>query len=49
MTDERMALLELVEQQADGGLVREILAFAADRIMEFERQVIDPGSDPRGS
>jgi len=36
MTDERMALLELVEQQADGDLVREMLAFAADRIMEAE-------------
>ena len=28
MTDERMALLELVEKQADGDLVREMLAFA---------------------
>jgi len=36
MTDERMALLALVEQQADGDLVREMLAFAADRIMEAE-------------
>jgi transposase-like protein len=36
MTDERMALLELVEQQADGDLVREMLAFAANRIMEAE-------------
>lgn len=36
MTEERMALLELVEQQADGDLVREMLAFAADRIMEAE-------------
>ena len=36
MTDERMALLELVEKQADGDLVREMLAFAADRIMEAE-------------
>src|SRR6056297_1451138 len=36
MTNERMALLELVEQQADGDLVREMLAFAADRIMEAE-------------
>src|SRR6056297_623524 len=39
MTDERMALLELVEQQADGDLVREMLAFAADRIMEAEIEV----------
>ena len=31
MTDERMTLLELVEQQADGDLVREMLAFAAER------------------
>lgn len=36
MTNERMALLELVEQQADGDLIREMLAFAADRIMEAE-------------
>ena len=36
MTDERMALLELVEQRADGDLVREMLAFAAERIMEAE-------------
>ena len=42
MTDERMALLELVEQQADGDLVREMLAYAAERIMEFERETIDP-------
>lgn len=36
MTDERMALLELVEKEADGDLVREMLAFAAERIMEME-------------
>lgn len=36
MTDDRMALLELVEKQADGDLVREMLAFAAERIMEAE-------------
>lgn len=36
MTDERMALLDLVEQQADGDLVREMLAFAASRIMEAQ-------------
>ena len=34
MTDERMAPLELVERDADGGLVREVLAFAAERPME---------------
>lgn len=42
MTEERMALIELVEKQADGDLVREMLAFAAERIMEFERESIDP-------
>jgi len=31
-----MALMELVEKQADGDLVREMLAFAAERIMEAE-------------
>lgn len=36
MTDERMALLELIEKQADSDLVREMPAFAADRIMELE-------------
>lgn len=36
MTDDRMALLELVEKQADGDLVREMLAFAVERIMEAE-------------
>ncbi|MCO6385311.1 hypothetical protein GTH22_21515 [Oceanicola sp. 502str15] len=30
MTEERMALIELVEKQADGDLVREMLAFAAE-------------------
>ena len=33
MTDERMALLELVEKQADGDLVGEMLAFAAERLL----------------
>ena len=36
MTDDRMALIELVEKQADGDLVRAMLAFAAERIMEVE-------------
>lgn len=36
MTDHRMALLELIEKRADGDLVRELLAFAADRMMELE-------------
>ena len=36
MTDERMALIELIEKGADGDLVRELLAFAAERMMELE-------------
>ncbi len=36
MTDDRMTLIELVEKQADGDLVRAMLAFAAERIMEAE-------------
>ena len=39
MTDDRMALMELVEKQADGDLVREMLAFAAGRIMEAEVEI----------
>jgi transposase-like protein len=39
MTEERMALIELVEKQADGDLVREMLAVAAERIMEAEVEV----------
>jgi putative transposase len=36
MTDERMALIELIEQDADSDLVREMLSFAAERLMEAE-------------
>src|SRR4051812_37066655 len=36
MTDDRMALIELIEMGADSDLVRELLAFAADRMMELE-------------
>src|SRR5215218_3030672 len=36
MTDDRMALIELVEKGADGDLVRDLLAFAAERMMELE-------------
>jgi hypothetical protein len=42
MTNDKMALIDLVEKQADGDLMREMLAFAGERIMEFEREVIDP-------
>src|SRR5436305_14227959 len=36
MTDERMALLELVAKGAEADLVRELLAFAAERLMAAE-------------
>ena len=36
MTDDRMALLELIEKRADTDLVREMLAFAAERLMALE-------------
>ena len=39
MTDERMALLQLVEEDADADLVRGMLAFAAERLMELEVEV----------
>jgi putative transposase len=36
MTDEKMALLELIEKSADAELVRDMLGFAATRLMEAE-------------
>ncbi len=36
MTDARMALIELIEKGADVDLVRELLAFAAERLMAAE-------------
>jgi hypothetical protein len=53
MTDDRMALVELIEQGADSDLVREMLAFAAERMMDMESRrrpgflpvlVVPPGS-----
>ena len=38
MTDDRMVLIELIEKGADGDLVRDLLAFAAERMMELEIQ-----------
>jgi putative transposase len=38
MTDEKMALLELIEKSADTDLIREMLGFAAGRVMELEIQ-----------
>ena len=36
MTGEGMALLELIEERADGDMVRELLAYAAERLMAVE-------------
>jgi len=36
MTDEKMALFELIEKRADVDFIREMLAFAAERLMAFE-------------
>ena len=36
MTNDRMALIELIEKGADTDLVREMLAFAAERLMALE-------------
>ena len=47
MTDAKMALLELVEQEADTDLVREMLAFAAERMMDMEIEA-KPGA-PAGT
>src|ERR671913_1431671 len=40
MTDDRMALLELIEKRADTDLVREMLAFAAGRLMDLEVEAL---------
>jgi len=39
MTDDRMALIELIEKGTDADLVREMLSFAAARLMEAEAEV----------
>jgi putative transposase len=40
MTDDKMALLELIEKRADTDLVREMLAFAAARVMDLEVETL---------
>ena len=36
MTDERMALVELIEKGVDADLIRDMLAFAAERLLHLE-------------
>ena len=38
MTDDRIALRELLEKSADADLLREMIGFAAERLMELEVQ-----------
>ena len=49
MTDERMALLELIEKGADADLVRELLAFASERLMAAEVDQLTGAAAARGS
>jgi transposase-like protein len=39
MTDDETALLELLEKGADADLIRDMLAFASERVMEVEVEV----------
>src|ERR671911_2042044 len=38
MTEDRMALCQLVEKSSDADLLREMIGFAAERLMELEVQ-----------
>jgi hypothetical protein len=51
MTDERMALIELIEKSSDADLVRDMLAFAAERLMAMEVDTLTgaPAGAPRGA
>lgn len=40
MTNERMALIELIEKGADADLIRDMLAFAAERLMNLEVEAL---------
>ena len=40
MTDERQALFALIEKRADSDFVRELLAFAAERLMTVEVEAL---------
>jgi transposase-like protein len=47
MADDRMTLMELVEKSADEDLVRDMLAYAAERLMEVEVEAASGA--PRGA
>ncbi len=40
MTDDRIALGQLVEKSSDADLLREMIGFAAERVMELEVQAL---------
>ncbi len=40
MTDDRMAMMEFLEKEADADLVREMLTFAAERILDAEVEAV---------
>ena len=40
MTDEKIALFDLIEKRGDHDFIREMLAFAADRLMGFEMETL---------
>jgi hypothetical protein len=40
MADDRMALLVVIEKTADSDLVREMLAFAAERLMAMQVEAV---------
>ena len=40
MTDDRMAVSDLIEKTADADLVREMLAFAAERLMAMQVEAL---------
>lgn len=40
MTDDRQALFDLIEKRADTDFVRELLAFAAERLMSAEVEAL---------
>lgn len=42
MTDDRMALLELIEKGADADLIRDLLAFASEWLMAAEVAPVRP-------
>ena len=46
MREDRMVLVGLIEQGADSDLVPEMLAFAAGRMIDEERAILQDGGIP---